>query len=103
MTDVRTNPGSPEAKRLGCTCPVLDNAYGEGAVVDGQVNSMQFYLDPDCAIHQDKRGLDAGPNGERTNRRLVTAKEITRDDRASDPTNAIEDEQTRERSSSEEL
>lgn len=24
------NPGSPEAREQGCTCPVLDNAHGAG-------------------------------------------------------------------------
>ncbi len=54
-----TNPGSPEAKRLGCTCPVLDNAYGEGAVVDGQINKEAFYIDPDCSIHVNSELLRA--------------------------------------------
>ncbi|HEY6022449.1 MAG TPA: hypothetical protein VIY48_22085 [Candidatus Paceibacterota bacterium] len=51
------NPGSPEAKRLGCTCPTLDNSYGEGAIVDGKVDPSQFYIAPDCELHLDKRKL----------------------------------------------
>lgn len=58
-----TNPGSSEAKRLGCTCPVLDNAYGQGAVVDGKVVPDQWYTDPDCPIHRDRRLVDDGPVG----------------------------------------
>ena len=27
------NPGSREAVKAGCTCPVLDNEYGEGAYI----------------------------------------------------------------------
>lgn len=50
-----TNPGSAEAKRLGCTCPVLDNAYGKGAVMEGKIDHEQFYTDPDCPIHRDRR------------------------------------------------
>ena len=98
-----TNPGSPEAKRLGCSCPVLDNAYGEGAVIDGQVNAMSFYLDPDCPIHQDKRGLDAKSDGEGTGRRLVTEKEIGRVNRTDDPPTTSEEDKPREGGSAQEL
>lgn len=57
------NPGSPEAKRLGCTCPVLDNSYGEGAIVEGKVDTEQFYLDENCPIHTDRRRVDDGSIG----------------------------------------
>ena len=33
MSDTTTqvpNPGSQEAQRQGCTCPVIDNHYGAG-------------------------------------------------------------------------
>lgn len=62
-----TNPGSSEAKRLGCTCPVLDNAYGQGAILDGKIDSAQFYTDPDCPIHRDARLVanDTADNAER--------------------------------------
>lgn len=53
-----TNPGSPKAKRLGCTCSPLDNWYGEGAVIDGHVDSGQFFIADDCPIHADSRRLE---------------------------------------------
>lgn len=59
-----SNPGSPDAKRLGCTCPVIDNNYGNGAVVDGQVIPDQFYIDPDCAIHRDRRSVEGSGNAQ---------------------------------------
>lgn len=59
-----TNPGSAEAKRLGCTCPVLDNAYGEGAVVEGQIQKDKWFVDPECPIHVDERRLHAESGGE---------------------------------------
>jgi hypothetical protein len=30
MSDTAPNPGSDEAIKLGCKCPVLDNAHGRG-------------------------------------------------------------------------
>jgi hypothetical protein len=37
-------PGSPEAVDQGCTCPIMDNAYGQG--IDGS-----FWLTDDCPLH----------------------------------------------------
>lgn len=46
MTD-KPNPGSDEAIDQGCTCPVLDNAHGEGYMgVSGR-----FMISADCPIH----------------------------------------------------
>jgi len=59
-----STPGSASAKRLGCTCPTLDNSYGEGAVIDGQVDFTQFYIAPDCPIHADSRTVVSGANGD---------------------------------------
>lgn len=43
----RPNPGSDEARRQGCTCPVLDNAHGQGYYgVEGQ-----FVMVEDCPLH----------------------------------------------------
>lgn len=44
------NPGSREAIKRGCTCPVLDNWYGEGARVEGKTE-QHFYIARDCPIH----------------------------------------------------
>lgn len=50
MTDAkRPNPGSDEAIALGCICPVLDNAHGEGARGPGT-----FWVNRDCPIHGTK-------------------------------------------------
>lgn len=40
------NPGSDEAIKMGCTCPVLDNAHGNGARGD-----PNFWISEDCPIH----------------------------------------------------
>ena len=48
--DTKPNPGSPEAIALGCRCPVLDNAYGEGAYQDENGKPV-FWINADCPIH----------------------------------------------------
>lgn len=45
----KQNPGSKEAVVAGCTCPVLDNAHGAGAVIDGVV---AYWYAMDCPIHR---------------------------------------------------
>lgn len=30
MTQAYTSPGSPEAVKKGCLCPILDNHHGQG-------------------------------------------------------------------------
>lgn len=47
--DVDYNPGGTMARRNGCTCPVLDNHYGEGVIVNGEA---QFWVNPDCPFHR---------------------------------------------------
>jgi hypothetical protein len=46
------NPGSDEALYLGCTCPVLDNYYGEGWIANGE---RQFWIAQDCPLHNQER------------------------------------------------
>jgi hypothetical protein len=41
------NPGSDEAKDLGCLCPVLDNAHGKGIDLDGGL----FWINQTCPLH----------------------------------------------------
>ena len=36
------SPGSPLAKKRGCTCPIIDNNYGKGS---------RFVQRADCPIH----------------------------------------------------
>lgn len=68
------NPGSKEARDLGCTCPVLDNAHGRGymggakdtngdtvfvyragcvvhdPIVSPKCGSCGYTADPDCEV-----------------------------------------------------
>lgn len=45
------NPGSIEAQRQGCICPVLDNAHGKGFQVKGHTC---FWFNGDCPLHNPK-------------------------------------------------
>ena len=41
-------PGSDEAISLGCTCPVLDNAHGQGFPWQG---GTSFWIAEGCPLH----------------------------------------------------
>lgn len=43
-------PGSPDAVKAGCRCPVLDNNRGRGAYRDADGVS-QFWMSGDCPLH----------------------------------------------------
>ncbi len=53
------NPGSPEAVKLGCTCPEMDNGHGQGcgAVLDGV---PLFWFSHDCPVHTVDAFSEAG-------------------------------------------
>lgn len=42
------NPGSPEAHKLGCNCPGIDNCYGRGFPTDGK---RGFVERSNCPLH----------------------------------------------------
>ena len=44
---VKPNPGSDEAVKQGCTCPVLDNARGDQRLGD----TRGFWISEDCPLH----------------------------------------------------
>jgi hypothetical protein len=45
----KPNPGSKEAREQGCTCPVIDNNFGEGAP-DG-LGGVGFDVNAGCPLH----------------------------------------------------
>lgn len=55
MADV-TTPGSSEAVKRGCTCPVLDNGHGRGYMggVRDKDGNLVFVTRADCPIHGEK-------------------------------------------------
>lgn len=54
------NPGSPEATKAGCTCPVIDNHYGKGVPM-GKGGAPLFWQSEKCPLH----GLDTKWESER--------------------------------------
>ena len=46
------DPGSDEAVRLGCTCPVVDNAHGWGYVINGM-----RWIAGDCPLHASHKAV----------------------------------------------
>lgn len=51
MEEKKLNPGSDEAIKAGCTCPVLDNSHGKGYYMQEGI----FVMVANCPIH----GLEA--------------------------------------------
>ena len=47
----KPNPGSDEAIKQGCKCPVLDNAHGRGCDWGEGI----FWINELCPIHVDSR------------------------------------------------
>lgn len=48
MKKIIPNPGSRKAINVGCTCPVIDNYYGEGVLLSGE---RQFWYAENCPIY----------------------------------------------------
>ncbi len=44
----KLNPGSPEAKKKGCTCPIIDNHYGAGFLYGGK---KSWWINEGCPLH----------------------------------------------------
>jgi len=44
---VKPDPGTKEARELGCTCPVIDNHYGNG--YHGVAGEFSYNMD--CPLH----------------------------------------------------
>lgn len=47
---MKPNPGSPEAIKLGCTCPILDNGGGKLNLKDKDGNNI-FWYNANCPLH----------------------------------------------------
>lgn len=63
---MRYTPGSPDAKKFGCTCPELENVFGDGVKngeqvfceVHGLTDETVFTCDEDCLLHSHLREDD---------------------------------------------
>ena len=47
----RPNPGSDEAIKQGCTCPVLDNGHGVGCGIEDADGLPAFWVTANCPLH----------------------------------------------------
>ena len=45
------NPGSPEAVKQGCTCPIMDNHNGIGMGYIDDEGNPSFYINGNCKLH----------------------------------------------------
>ena len=57
-----SNPGSENAVKMGCTCPVMDNAYGKGCGWKDKRGNPMFWRTSGCPLHDVKR--DKEDNGD---------------------------------------
>lgn len=50
---MKPNPGSEDAIKQGCTCPVMDNFYGRGIPVKAEEGGVEvaFWMNGDCPLH----------------------------------------------------
>jgi hypothetical protein len=50
------NPGSEEAIKAGCACPVIDNNHGKGIPIPQSDGTLQaaFWIDETCPVHSPK-------------------------------------------------
>ena len=55
-------PGSEEAIAAGCTCPVIDNAYGKGCMggVTDDKGQTVYIFSGDCPLHGAGENEDHG-------------------------------------------
>lgn len=52
--DTTPNPGSPEARQQGCTCPVIDNGHGRGSGRTDEQGKPLFWIAEGCPLHARK-------------------------------------------------
>lgn len=52
------NPGSLEARKQGCTCPVLDNSHGKGYM---GITGL-FVFNESCPVHSGDEQTDNDEN-----------------------------------------
>lgn len=53
MSD-KPNPGSDDAIKIGCSCPVIDNCHGRGYMGGGLLDesgNTVFVINCDCPVH----------------------------------------------------
>ena len=54
----KPNPGSPDAIREGCQCPVIDNGHGRGSGHLAEDGSPLFWINGGCPVHGEELGAE---------------------------------------------
>jgi hypothetical protein len=49
-------PGSADAVKAGCTCPIFDNKKGQGAFINTNTNEPMFWVNDRCPMHAATQG-----------------------------------------------
>jgi hypothetical protein len=50
IKEKQPNPGSDEAIKAGCKCPVIDNEHGKGVYWDEKGGAL-FWINAECPLH----------------------------------------------------
>ena len=45
------NPGSDEARKNGCACPIMDNNHGDGCGRRDYNGRPMFWINESCPLH----------------------------------------------------
>lgn len=56
MSNILANPGSEAAALMGCSCPVVDNAYGAGLMLG--FKDPIYWVNQTCPLHGDRAELE---------------------------------------------
>ena len=64
MSEIVPSPGSEEAVKKGCSCPVIDNHYGKGIPFP---KGIEFIVHYDCPLHGVSIGFQWGRGHARKN------------------------------------
>ena len=59
MSQTPPNPGTEEARAMGCTCPVISNCHGQG--IRQPDGSRLFWMVEDCPVHNPKEEKSCQP------------------------------------------
>lgn len=52
------SPGSDEAIKSGCVCPVFDNGHGKGSGYSDENGNPLFWYDANCPIHGKAKAIN---------------------------------------------
>lgn len=51
----KPNPGSEDARKLGCRCPIIDNGHGKGSRYRDDNGKQTFVINTRCPVHKPQK------------------------------------------------